>query len=124
MREALALHRKRYPWRSRDEASQGQSHRDMALTPRRRLVLGGEDDEAKSFVLLSLQAYVVDLGARLVGKVDTVQPGRAVLCKDRLWLLLLLRLLFPLQGMDKQLIRNNHTKQLQHNREAQLSVPA
>lgn len=123
MREAQALHRKRYPWRSPTKARQGQSHQDTALTPRRRFVLGGEDDEAKSFILLPLQTDVVDLWAWLVGKVDMVQPGRAVLCQDRLWLVLH-RLLFPLQGMDKQQIRNNHTKQLQHNHKAQLSVPA
>lgn len=105
MRETPALHRKRYPRRSPSEARQGRSHQDTALTPRRRFVLGGEDDKAKSFVLLPLQTDVVDLRARLVGKVHTVRPGRAVLCQDRLCLLLL-RLLLPLQGTDKQQIRN------------------
>lgn len=109
MREIPALHRKRYLWRSPSEVRQGQCHQDMALTSRRRFVLGGEDDEAKSFVLLPLQTDVVDFRAWLVGKVDTVQPRRAVLCQDRLWLLLLC-LLFPLQGIDKQKIRNKSHK--------------
>lgn len=102
----------------RSEAKQWQRHQNTVLTTRRRFVLWGEDDEAKSFIFLPLQTDIIDLWGLLVCKLYPIQSGRAVLRQDRLQLLLLW-LLFPLQVTDKPQIRKKQyccfTKQLLQN---------